>query len=511
MERSLFILVALRRLGQAMRACLEQKRLALAFWGLRLGRALHQLGQAAWQQLNTIYSEPFHIITPDKLRTLSLGEVEQQRRIALLRSVVVSFAGIALVIFFMLFFFPQENVLVHIANLLGLLLCAICLAISYSRWAGLSGPVFLLCGDIWILFFSSIDRSGLSIRSVLVTSSVTLLILGAGLLLPRRLVWPTITLMLLFALMTVAHMPIIRPMPTILYNPHLTAVVYLLLLYCLTAIVTALYVRSTRAALETLANAYAQEHALQQQKDEFLHVASHELRAPLGPLILSSQLLERRLRRPEMTTEETNRICQDIIKHAKRMNDMVDLLLDITRIDQQHLTVYRQRCDLAAVIRDAVETQQAITRRAVTLAGLEAPVMGEVDARRLWQVIANLVGNAAKYTPSDAEIRVALQPAMNVETLPGVRIVVEDTGPGIDAEAVPHLFDRYYRAAGESRLRIEGWGLGLYLCQAIVEGHGGTIGVTSIRGQGSIFTIWLPLAASTRHLPAAAIVGKGEV
>lgn len=481
-----------------MKACITHLLTAICTWvkrvlalGWRQGwPQLTRIWSAARHYVLAVYTEPFHQVDAALLQNHTLAEIEQGRRTALLRCIVLSFALGSIAIFFLLFAFAHLPGAVRLGNASGTLLCIGCLLLSYSRFRKLASLLFLIASLTWVLIFTLIDRSGLSIRSALFISAVDILILGAGLLLPHRLIWPVIGVMIALGLLVTALLPIKAPFPAVILYPRRTVLIYLALLYSFTAVLTWLYVRSTAATLQSIAAVFAQAYAIEQQKDTFLHVASHELRAPLTPLILGSRLLEKRLQRWPDAPHEITDLARDLAQHAKRMNGMVDLLLDVTRIDRQQFSLEIEECDIAQIVRDAVATQQLIARRPITTVGCDLPLPGAADPRRLWQVLTNLISNALKYTPVETAVEVALH---EVHERPGwLQIAVADLGPGIPAAELPHLFDRYYRAAGTAQMPIEGWGLGLYVCQAIVTAHGGTIEVASTLGAGTTFTVTLP-------------------
>ncbi len=225
-------------------------------------------------------------------------------------------------------------------------------------------------------------------------------------------------------------------------------------------------------------------------KDMFIHIASHELRAPLAPLILGARLLQQSVVRGADPAEITKR-ADDIVFHAKRMSRMLDTMLNMTRISEGKLAVDLAPADLADITRAVVTEAQQISKRSIALAGADAPVPAVCDAERLRQVLTNLVSNALKYAPEPATISVSL----GVTPCGCAQISVRDTGPGIDAETQAHLFERFFRGAQHQQL--EGLGLGLFIAQAIVQEHGGRLWVESTPGEGSTFIMELPLTRPT--------------
>jgi signal transduction histidine kinase len=219
-------------------------------------------------------------------------------------------------------------------------------------------------------------------------------------------------------------------------------------------------------------------------KDTFIHIASHELRAPLTPLILSAQLLQHQIAKgaePALLHQRG----QEIVHHAKRMSRMVGEMLNMTRISEGRLTIAPSLADLAQMAREVVAEYCTISGRAIQLTGAEAPVLARCDADRIRQVLTNLLTNALKYASAPAEIAVSISAGADT----GPRIAVRDTGPGIAPEVQEHLFERFYRGTQQQ----EGLGLGLYIAQAIMQEHGGRLRVASAIGQGSTFVMELPL------------------
>ncbi len=464
--------------------------LSLLAWGRDV---LHRGWVASLDYLVKTYHTPFRTIDVTLIHTKTLEDIEQARRMALLRCIVLSFSIGAIIVFFIIFAFPQTGIKTRIGNGIAIAFCVATLGLSYSRYARFASYFLLWCGFFWVTGFSATDPSGLSIRSVLLMSGVSILILGAGLVLPpiaRRI---TVIVMSALAWGAVWLMPIKEPSSAFIMEPRVWALVYLGLLYSFTAILSWLSVRTITRVLEAFAAAYAREYELERQKDEFLHIASHELRAPLVPLVLAGYILEQRLTNVIPEGHESWLYVEEIHQHVKRMDRMVDLLLDVTRIDNERFQLDAVTCDIALVIRDVAATQRFVSRRAITATGVDAPVLMEGDARRLWQVFSNLLGNAVKYTSDETPIEIILRFVAPADRSgEWVQVIVHDHGPGIPEADLPHVFDRYYRVADLSMRQVEGWGLGLFLCQTIVTAHGGTIDVASTLGEGTTFTVLLP-------------------
>ncbi|MHB0870905.1 MAG: sensor histidine kinase [Chloroflexota bacterium] len=220
-------------------------------------------------------------------------------------------------------------------------------------------------------------------------------------------------------------------------------------------------------------------------KDEFISVASHELKTPLTVVKGYAQLLAQRLKSvPERAGE--SRMAGQILEQTNKMTDLADRLLDVSRVQFGRLTLERQLVDLAALVREVSERLQMGIQDHPIRISADQPAPAQVDPARIEQVVSNLISNAAKYSPEKTDIEVALE-RQDGQALLSVR----DHGYGIPREQQPHIFRRFYRATtGERR---KGVGLGLYVSKGIVEAHGGRIWFDSEEGKGTTFYVQLPL------------------
>ena len=226
------------------------------------------------------------------------------------------------------------------------------------------------------------------------------------------------------------------------------------------------------------------------RKDEFLATLAHELRNPLAPVRNGLQILRKASADPQ-TVAKTLGMMERQLSHMARL---IDDLLDVSRITSGKVVLKRERLALRSVLDSAVEASRHLveaSRHALTLHLPYEPLHLEVDATRLAQVIGNLINNAAKYTPDGGRIDIhAERQADEVE------IRVEDTGVGIQAAMLSHVFDMFAQVGGSSLERSQGGlGIGLSISRQLILMHGGSIHAESAGvGLGSTFRVRLPLA-----------------
>lgn len=223
-------------------------------------------------------------------------------------------------------------------------------------------------------------------------------------------------------------------------------------------------------------------------REEFLSIASHELRNPLGALASSLTVVELLLERSsDGTVEALRRPVGIALRQVDRLTKLTENLLDVSRIASGRFDLQLADMDLAASVAelvDGVREEASRTGSEVTLVA-PGPVVGRWDRLRIEQVVDNLLSNALKYGGSGP---VTVSVAWVGEQ---ARLVVADEGPGISQDALERIFERFERASAAPR--PEGLGLGLYICREIVEAHGGSIRAESALGRGSAFEVRLPL------------------
>jgi signal transduction histidine kinase/ActR/RegA family two-component response regulator len=229
-------------------------------------------------------------------------------------------------------------------------------------------------------------------------------------------------------------------------------------------------------------------------KDEFLATVSHELRNPLAPILTWTQLL----RSGTLDEEKTRRALEVIERNVTSQAQLIDDLVDVSRVASGKFRLDVRPIDLAPVIKAAAEAQGPASdakhlRLQLVLDERAGLISG--DSERLQQVMWNLVSNAIKFTPKGGRVQVLLQRAES-----HVEVSVSDSGVGIDSEFLPHVFEPFRQGMGGSMRRHGGLGLGLSIVRHIVELHGGEITAFSEGlNQGSKFTIKFPLLAASRE------------
>ena len=226
-------------------------------------------------------------------------------------------------------------------------------------------------------------------------------------------------------------------------------------------------------------------------KDEMLAIASHDLRVPITVIRAQAQLLIRLLERGTSTTATLREGLQSIVGQTEHLSRLLALLLDLSRIESGRFDLQPDRMDLRALAaRSVSDIQATTTRHEISLRAARA-VIGQWDERRLREVLDNLLTNAVKYSPEGGPIDVIVRAGKR-----DVTVCVVDSGVGLQPDEAPHVFERFYRGKGIRQL--QGAGLGLYICQAVVSAHGGRIWAKSAGpGSGTSFCFTLPRGPET--------------
>ena len=236
--------------------------------------------------------------------------------------------------------------------------------------------------------------------------------------------------------------------------------------------------------------ARAEAEAAVRARDEFLSIASHELKTPVAALKASAQLLQRRLERGSLDPDYLARTLEIFDETSDRLTRLTSDLLDVSRLRTGNLTLVRRPVDPRALVENVLRQlgDQLGQHHQVIVRAEEQPLVVPADAVRIEQVLANLLENAAKYSPAGGEIVVEVRAHRD-----GVEISVHDPGIGLPSGATETIFEPFGRAPNAAVSGIPGMGLGLHICRTIVEQHGGRIQAESSgEGQGSTFSIWLP-------------------
>jgi signal transduction histidine kinase len=228
--------------------------------------------------------------------------------------------------------------------------------------------------------------------------------------------------------------------------------------------------------------------AANRAKDEFLAVLSHELRTPLNAVVGWTSML----RTGDLDAATTAKALATIERNAKVQAQLVEDLLDISRIVLGQVQLVREVVSLAPIIVAAVDSARPAAE--AKRVRLDARIASEVavlgDAIRVQQIVSNLLSNAIKFTPAGEQVSISLAQAGA-----SARIEVADTGKGISADFLPHLFERFRQAEGGSRRSYGGLGLGLAIVRHLAELHGGAVHAESRgEGKGATFVVELPLA-----------------
>lgn len=237
--------------------------------------------------------------------------------------------------------------------------------------------------------------------------------------------------------------------------------------------------------------------SVEQQKNEFLSIASHELRTPITSIQAYAEILQRLLTRgSQLDIERVLRATHVMIEQCHHLTRMIEELLELSRIETARLSLQPEVYDVIAALRRFIENHALIAKRHQLRLILDVPPLLDellvfLDKGRMEQVLNNLLSNAIKYSMVGSEVEIGLR--YHAETPTELLLWVKDQGIGIAAEDLPHVFDRFHRASSLDR-SITGFGIGLYLVKEFITRHNGRVWVESTKGKGSTFWIRLPLS-----------------
>ncbi len=240
-----------------------------------------------------------------------------------------------------------------------------------------------------------------------------------------------------------------------------------------------------------------QEKSIEQMRDEFFSIASHELRTPITAMQGFAEILQMLTQQGNhLSTPRSIRALHGIIAHSQHLTRLLEDLLELSRIEHDLLFIHLKLHDIVLLILHVFESQKLITRQhTLTLVfdGLQAhdSLITTIDEDHFVQILNNLINNAVKYSPSGSTIEIGLH--YNKEMPNHYRLWVKDEGIGIDAKEIPHIFTRFHRASNLDH-SISGLGVGLYLVRELVHRHQGKVWVESQPGKGSTFYVELPFS-----------------
>jgi PAS domain S-box-containing protein len=232
-------------------------------------------------------------------------------------------------------------------------------------------------------------------------------------------------------------------------------------------------------------------------RDEFLSLAAHELKTPITSIMGYVQVLQRRAQREGNSSDRNERALQTLFEQANRLNQLISSLFNLSRLQIGQLSIEQSPVDLHALVQRIInEMLPTIDQHTVifTSGTFDQSPLVLGDALRLEQVVQNLLHNAVKYSPEGGTIEVELGLSQrDQQAARKICLCIQDSGIGIPADSLSHVFRRFYRAKNAEQTQISGVGVGLFVAHEIVTLHGGTIEVESTEGSGSTFRVTLPL------------------
>jgi len=231
-----------------------------------------------------------------------------------------------------------------------------------------------------------------------------------------------------------------------------------------------------------------QQYELEKRKDEFISVASHELKTPLTSLKVYVQVLQKQLENYQ--NGKSLAYLDRMDKQIDKLNKLIHDLLDISKIQVGKLAFHYETFPIDTLLQEVVESLGSATKKHSIIISRTVDILVAADRDRIGQVLINLISNAIKYSPDSDKIIVAAEKGKSE-----IIVSVEDFGIGIDKEHQNRIFERFYRGGEQTEKTFPGLGIGLYISFEIIKRHGGILWVESTKGKGTIFRFSLPLQA----------------
>ncbi len=229
-----------------------------------------------------------------------------------------------------------------------------------------------------------------------------------------------------------------------------------------------------------------QLRTLEKLRDNLVHMVVHDMRTPLTALYGFLQTLERL--EGESLSDQGREFVQTALASTEDLVEMVSSLLDVSKMEAGEMKLNLIQCELLTIAREALAKVEPLKGdRQLMLSGTDEPVTVMADAEIIARVFQNLLGNALKFTPDGGRVSVGIEPSADA-----VRVLVQDTGPGIPPEYRERIFEKFGQVEHPANKQRYSTGIGLTFCKLAVEAHGGQVGVDSEEGRGSTFWFTLP-------------------
>ncbi len=259
----------------------------------------------------------------------------------------------------------------------------------------------------------------------------------------------------------------------------------------------------TAELYEALESTNARLVELDRTKSKLVNVVAHDFRAPLAAILGWAELLEAQ---PDADVGERRERAGAIVAGAQRMAGLMDRTLETTRLETGHFAFDFGLVDVAACLRETAERFPSSPSHPIVLDLPDEPIPCWADGDRIAEVVENLLSNAVKYSPDGGEVRLAVRRQRESAV-----VSVADSGIGIDADGIGKLFRPFSRVHDRAATGIEGFGLGLSICERIARAHGGAFEVDSTSGEGSVFSFTLPLfGATAQSRPPVVVVAAAD-